>query len=103
MNRGATCESIFIFPENVDFEKIEKIELILKGNISSVFIKKSSDEIEMREGNKISVFFSQQETLQFADNEDIRLQWHWRNIDGSAYTSTIIWANAYEFLSNEEI
>ena len=103
MQRGATSLCLFSFPGSVVFDAIEEMRLIARGARSGVRLVKTSDELTFFEGNKVGVFFTQEDTLGFFDDEEVRFQWHWRNRDGSACASKISGTKALEFLGSEPI
>lgn len=103
MERGATSTLVFTFPDAVDFTEIAAIELLVVGAESKVKLTKSGGAVKLLADNRAGVFFTQEETLHFRNDEDLRLQWHWRNHNGTARVSRIIETNLYEFLGSEAI
>lgn len=103
MERGATSNSVFIFPQTVNFGEIEAVELRVTGEESGERLVKRNDEISFTDEHVMSVFFSQEDTLSFWDNEKLLLQWRWRNRDGTVRTSRVIVTDIYEFLGDEVI
>ena len=103
MDRGATSNCIFVFPDGVEFDDIEKIELSVRGDISGVRLTKTGPDLCFMEDRRAAVFFAQEETLMFEDNETVRMQWRWRESNGSVRVSRIITINISEFLGQGSI
>ena len=103
MERGATVNCIFAFPNTVNFEDIEAIRLLVRGANSNFLLTKSDDDVLFLSDNKISVFFTQEDTLYFEFDKALRLQWHLRYKGGAAQTSKIITTDIYEFLGRVPI
>lgn len=103
--RGATATCVFTFPESVDFGGIEAMNLYVVGEQSGTRITKSlaTGSVVFMEDNRIRVDFSQTDTLMFADNEGLRMHWHWRNQDGTAKKSKIILTHTDEFFGEGPI
>ena len=105
MQKGASLVCLFSFPESVNFLNIEKMKLYINGISSFTKLEKSLEkgEIVFLDESRLQVKFSQEDTLLFFDNEEIKMQFHWLNSDGSAKTSKIIKTNTDEFLGSEAI
>ena len=103
MERGATANLIFEFEREMRREDVAAIRLYALGARSGAKVTKTEEDMVFGEGGRILVRFAQEETLGFADNEDVRFQWHWRDADGEVFVSAVEELCVYEFLGGGAI
>ena len=99
MQRGATAEPVFIFPEDFDVSAFENIEVLVKGERSRDLITKSGDDIELLDDRRIRASFAQEDTLTFLpEGEGLTVQLRWRYHGGTVRISKPIYTTAGKFI-----
>ena len=88
MVQATTPTFVLTLPNTLDLSTASKVTFTISQDNGNVVINKSDSELDIN-ANVVSVYLSQEETLQFSHFIDAQIQLNWVYLDGSRACSEI--------------
>lgn len=100
MYKGITPTFTFIFPENVDLSQASNVYVTFADNRRSTILRKVGEDL-LVDGNEVSVYLTQEETLSFP-TEPIKIQINWTYNEGDKIKRACSKIITVQFVNNLE-